>query len=180
MAASERVFGTVELLEAVLLEVPPRHLLISAQRVRTKWHDTIKTSTHLQRKLFYKHLKPSPKRNPILNPLLNDVLRTCDAEAQLGTLVWGTSVFCLRGAKGKKGYKKLPDKPKTVKKCSWEDMYPTSEPCFVDLRALGGPLTRKRAKLGTVMKGANKFALDKEEFEKGFWEKLLDRVRIMR
>jgi hypothetical protein len=45
------VFGTFELLEAVLINLDTRTLLTS-QRVDQRWHQTIKNSSPLQRKLF--------------------------------------------------------------------------------------------------------------------------------
>ena len=53
----QRVLGTIELLEAILLHLDIRTLLTSAQRVCITWHDLTTSSPLLQRRLF---LTPSP------------------------------------------------------------------------------------------------------------------------
>lgn len=45
--------GIAELLEAVLLELDMRTLLVSAQRVSKHWHAVIKHSPRIQQALFY-------------------------------------------------------------------------------------------------------------------------------
>lgn len=49
--ARDRAFGTPEMLEAILLALPPRDLLL-AQRVSTTWRDAIVGSISCQRALF--------------------------------------------------------------------------------------------------------------------------------
>ena len=115
----------------------------------------------------------------MLNPLLDQVLQICDAETHL----WGTRLrpraLFIRIGKDKKGYKKLPRKPENVK-WSWEEMYPSDEPCLVEFGALGRPLRGEQTKLATVMRVATKYALDKRvRAEKGLRGKLLDGVRLM-
>ncbi|KAH7009447.1 uncharacterized protein B0I36DRAFT_370378 [Microdochium trichocladiopsis] len=52
-SASERVFGTPELLELIFLALPQRDLFAAAQRVCQKWHRHILTSICLQRLLGF-------------------------------------------------------------------------------------------------------------------------------
>ncbi|KAK5124439.1 hypothetical protein LTR85_001656 [Meristemomyces frigidus] len=49
--ASSQLFDTAELLEAILLHLPTKRLLLS-QRVCRTWHDMITSSIHLRRALF--------------------------------------------------------------------------------------------------------------------------------
>lgn len=51
--ASQRTFGIAELLEAILVQLPPEDVLL-AQRVSKDWQATIKTSKELQEKLFFR------------------------------------------------------------------------------------------------------------------------------
>lgn len=60
--AAAAVFGTAELLEAILLELPIKDLLMNAQRVSTTFNTTIQASTRLQQALFFKPL-PGPPLN---------------------------------------------------------------------------------------------------------------------
>ena len=53
MTAASSVFAIPELLENVLVHVPEQDLLL-AQRVNTFFRDITTTSSHLQRKLFFK------------------------------------------------------------------------------------------------------------------------------
>ncbi|KFY10910.1 hypothetical protein V492_04781 [Pseudogymnoascus sp. VKM F-4246] len=71
MIATEAVFATFELLEAILLSLPPLDLLLSIAVCRT-WHQTIPNSTPLQQRLFF---APAPAettrmQNPILTAKL--------------------------------------------------------------------------------------------------------------
>ncbi|KAI5358537.1 Putative F-box-like domain superfamily protein [Septoria linicola] len=50
--ASARVFGTAELIEMILLELPMQTLLVTAQRVCKDWNIAIASSTKLQQALF--------------------------------------------------------------------------------------------------------------------------------
>jgi hypothetical protein len=47
----DEILKTTELLEAILLELPPRDIIVS-QRISTRFLDTIKGSLKLQRALF--------------------------------------------------------------------------------------------------------------------------------
>lgn len=58
-AAYEAVLLTTELLENILLHVPPKDLLL-VQRVSRKWRDLIGKSVPLQEKLFFKPAKIAP------------------------------------------------------------------------------------------------------------------------
>ena len=53
MVAASAVFAIPELLENILVHVPEHDLLL-AQRLNTFFRDIITTSSHLQRKLFFK------------------------------------------------------------------------------------------------------------------------------
>ena len=53
MTAASPVFAIPELLENILVHVPEHDLLL-AQRVNTFFRDITTTSSHLQRKLFFK------------------------------------------------------------------------------------------------------------------------------
>ncbi|KFY95160.1 hypothetical protein V500_02944 [Pseudogymnoascus sp. VKM F-4518 (FW-2643)] len=67
MTASDDVFATFELLEAILLSVPHLDLLISVAVSRT-WHQAILSSTPLQQRLFF---APAPADTPWMqNPIL--------------------------------------------------------------------------------------------------------------
>lgn len=68
MAAREKLFGTTEILENVLLCVDQRTLLTSAQRVCRTWQQLIAESPKLQQHLF---LRPAPESvTTVVNPLL--------------------------------------------------------------------------------------------------------------
>lgn len=54
------VFGTPELLETILLELPIKDLLINAQRVDKTFNGTIQASAKLQQALFFKPLPGKP------------------------------------------------------------------------------------------------------------------------
>ncbi|KAH8687342.1 hypothetical protein BGZ60DRAFT_6159 [Tricladium varicosporioides] len=51
--SQEEVLSTVELLEAIFLQLPLQDLLVNAQRVNRTWKEQIKTSVALQQKLFF-------------------------------------------------------------------------------------------------------------------------------
>lgn len=50
------IFGTPELLEMLLLNLPIKDLLVNAQRVCKKWNSTIRDSPKLQQALFFSPL----------------------------------------------------------------------------------------------------------------------------
>ncbi|KAI0390016.1 hypothetical protein F5Y17DRAFT_462194 [Xylariaceae sp. FL0594] len=76
-AAAARCLAVFELLEAILLEVDMVALLTVCQRVNRYWHDVIRASVYLQRKLFFEPEIPSPSPSSSavvvvsrMNPLL--------------------------------------------------------------------------------------------------------------
>ena len=76
MTAAEKVFDIPELCEAILLQLPPQDLLVSAQRVSKFWRDSITSSTAIQRKRFFKQIPSSgnddvPKANPLFDKVFN-------------------------------------------------------------------------------------------------------------
>lgn len=79
MSAEARVLRSPELLEAILLSVDIRTLLVSVQRVNQFWRDVVTTSPNLQQALF---LQPQvPKTGNVLpgertlNPLLKETFK---------------------------------------------------------------------------------------------------------
>jgi hypothetical protein len=66
--AAHRVLFTTELLEAILLELPYRDLLVNAQRVCVYFHHTINASVALQQALFFVPCSTqyTLQRNPLL------------------------------------------------------------------------------------------------------------------
>ena len=78
-----QVFGTVELLEAVLLLLPLKTLLLS-QRVSQKWKAAISGSQKLQQALFYTPIESSTKLAiDMLSLLHGPLLTTHDPSATL-------------------------------------------------------------------------------------------------
>jgi hypothetical protein len=61
------VLFTTELLEAILLSLSPKDLLVNAQRVSHIWKKLIESSIRLQQALFF---RSSVRKLPILNPFL--------------------------------------------------------------------------------------------------------------
>lgn len=75
--AATKVFAIPELLEMILLQVPPRSLLVSAQRVSKQWSEAIKASAKLQQSLCFKQ-RPADssvvnEANPFLDNLLKEI-----------------------------------------------------------------------------------------------------------
>lgn len=92
MAAMTAVLATGELFELILLQVDMRTLLISVQLVNTNWHEFIKHSVSLQRKL---HFLAEPartdrcwKHNPLLAELFPFWFRRKDDLS-----LWGRTDF---------------------------------------------------------------------------------------
>ena len=68
-----KIFVTPEILEQILLQMPPQTLLTAAQRTSKAWHDLITTSPKLQEALFFRPQQPLTLNNTThrtLNPLL--------------------------------------------------------------------------------------------------------------
>jgi hypothetical protein len=73
--AAHRCFMIFEILEAILLDVGMKTLLVSAQRVNRHWHNVIQNSLYLQRELFF---EPEPPGSPVaFNVALIDVFPFC-------------------------------------------------------------------------------------------------------
>jgi hypothetical protein len=81
--AKDKVLGTTELIERILLHVDMYSLLVSVQRVCRRWTEVIKTSPSLQRGLF---LQPDPRplrqgevriKNPLLAWFFRDWFPYC-------------------------------------------------------------------------------------------------------
>ncbi|KFY44138.1 hypothetical protein V494_01624 [Pseudogymnoascus sp. VKM F-4513 (FW-928)] len=98
MTATEAVFATFELLEAILHSLPPLDLLLSVAVCRP-WHQTILNSTPLQRRLFF---APAPAdttrvQNPIPTakfwPILHGFGCTDDFAEQLRAECWGPCFY---------------------------------------------------------------------------------------
>ena len=89
MATSrDRVFALPELLEAILLELPVKKLLL-VQRVSKHWQTTIKASVSIQQALFY---TPKPlssttsKDRPDINPVLNGIIHRVNGSLSVETI----------------------------------------------------------------------------------------------
>jgi hypothetical protein len=99
LTARETVFAVPEIFEAILLELPPRDLLVHAQPVSHTWNTTIKTSTLLQQHLFFLPAQPSTssrKFNPLLHssfpPWFEDNTHNrYNRGAEFKTLDWNSS-----------------------------------------------------------------------------------------
>ena len=62
----------------MLLSLPLRELLTQPLRVCRGWHESIRESTLIRQKLFYKHTKPQPGETyslPEINPFFLEILR---------------------------------------------------------------------------------------------------------
>lgn len=83
-AAAEKALVIPELLEAILMALPPLDVVV-AQRVNQKFKNAIRDSPRIQRKLFY---RPPSKDNSrsfaeVLNPLLSQFFKHFSIEAEL-------------------------------------------------------------------------------------------------
>jgi hypothetical protein len=148
--AANNVFETFELLEAILLLLPHRDLLVSAQRVSKRWQAVVQNSIYIQQKLFYRQTKRTPngkKHSQIVNPFLAQILRLGGASV----LVETQGGLHVAHSRTRRDYKKLPKKPEVVKTWSWEDMYPTSEPSLIVLVGAGRILIGRATRLGSIM-----------------------------
>lgn len=75
-----RVFAVPELLEAILLQLPPRDLLL-AQRADKTFRDSINTSVHIQQKLFFKsNSKMAKNGSSDLNPFFGRIITLAGRE----------------------------------------------------------------------------------------------------
>ena len=67
--AKDRVLKTTEILESILLQLPIRDLLVSAQQVSQGWNIIIQSSPAIQEALFFQPPRTSDQEQ-IFNPLL--------------------------------------------------------------------------------------------------------------
>lgn len=151
--AAQKVFETVELLEAILLNLPHKRLLINTRVCKT-WNSVIKTSTSIQQKLFYQQNSPAGvDDNMVFNPVAIEILgvagyRPAKFAANDDAVFWN------RRMQNHKGYRKLLKQPDGVAKCSWEDMYATSQPAVISLcdflRSFSGDQTTLGALIAAV------------------------------
>ncbi|RYP69404.1 hypothetical protein DL770_008241 [Monosporascus sp. CRB-9-2] len=71
-ARASQVLDTTELLEAILLKLDIRTVILSAQLVNRQWHDLITKSPAIQQAIFFKPVEATngaPLRNPLLTEL---------------------------------------------------------------------------------------------------------------
>jgi hypothetical protein len=90
LTAKDKVLGTTELIERILLRLDMHSLLVSAQRVCRRWTEVITTSPSLQRYLF---LQPDPRplrqgetraKNPLLAWFFRDWFPNCWVAQEYG------------------------------------------------------------------------------------------------
>lgn len=81
--AAEQALGIPELLEPILLALPPLDIVV-VQRANKNLKETIQNSTRIQQKLFYKRTSKDNGRNSmeVLNPLLSQFLKHFSIEAE--------------------------------------------------------------------------------------------------
>lgn len=84
LTAVSKVLQTTELLEAILMMVSNRRQLLLMQRTSKSFHDSIKGSSRLQRRLFYS-LASSTADIPLFNPMLKSISAANVQEAYDGT-----------------------------------------------------------------------------------------------
>lgn len=172
--AANNVFGTFELLEAILLLLPPRDLLVSSQRVCKRWQAVISNSIYIQQKLFYRQTSSTrngKKHSQTVNLFLVEILRLGGASVLLET----SGGLHVAHSHTRRDYKKLPKKPEVVWKFSWEDMYPTAEPCIIVLIGASRILRGRETRLGSIMNIVDQVA----PAGPGIVEEILFRVRRM-
>ena len=170
MAAAKKVLSTTELLEAILIELPTRDLLL-AQQVSKQWQSVVVRSVQLQKALFFKavpggtifswDIKEYGKvlKNPLLEPL-----------------------FCLLNSVKAKSFqsttKELFNLPGYVHSswnepnASWRSMLPT-QPATIDLFNVYSVINYHQSKTGhfsrdTVRMGEIIDKIDKTMED--FWE----------
>ncbi|KAI9841697.1 MAG: hypothetical protein M1837_000429 [Sclerophora amabilis] len=71
-SSMDRVLSTPELLEKVLIQLPPRDLLVHAQCVSRAFHSLITSSPSLQQALYFRGKPGEAGRAAELNPLLKE------------------------------------------------------------------------------------------------------------
>jgi hypothetical protein len=70
LAAKDRVLETPEILEGILLKLPIRDLLVTAERVSKEWHIIIQSSPAIQEILFFRPRSRKSDEEQSFNPLL--------------------------------------------------------------------------------------------------------------
>jgi hypothetical protein len=70
LTAKDPIFLIPEIIEAILARLPPRDLLVNAQRVNHTWNAIIKSSPRIQQALFFESLSRNSNWEPEMNPLL--------------------------------------------------------------------------------------------------------------
>lgn len=87
------IFGIPEILEAILLNIDIRDLLVSAQRICKHWRELVATSPRLQQRLFIAPDFTGPRK---INPLLQEAFPFCfpDPENERGSRVYAKSEHC--------------------------------------------------------------------------------------
>lgn len=81
--AVENAFAIPELLEGILLALPPLDVVL-VQRVNKNFRDAVRDSTRIQQKLFYKRPSTKDRWNfvGVLNPLLSHFLEHLSIKAE--------------------------------------------------------------------------------------------------
>lgn len=150
MPAVESVFATEELLEAILVEVDMRTLLLSAQRVSRHWQSAINASLPLQRALFFQAERATEAVEPgftprkTQNPLLKDIFPAWFENIDGFTPrprpgVNPVHYFPATAMMGYKRFEELPlyqtslrsdDNPFLRPDASWRRMLTSQPPCF--------------------------------------------------
>lgn len=69
----------LELLGAILFQLPPRDLLL-AQQVNKVFHDAIQASKRIQRKLFFISSPVTNREPALLNPFIGRIARLCSGD----------------------------------------------------------------------------------------------------
>lgn len=137
-----KVFAIPELLEAILLELPTRDLLL-AQAVNVGFRDTIKSSIEIRRALFYEQTPAStsdaqakPRINPLINRMYNFGKRGVSLHNHLQQCrymdigdrgeIFREACYHLHAP-----LRSFPPKMTAHSPGSWRDMFMTHPPCPV-------------------------------------------------
>jgi len=100
---AEQVAAIPELLEAILLELPPIDLLF-AQRVSTTFRDTIHSSANIRRVLLYEEAAVKDEsltvQPPLINPFIGRIFDLADQGATTGNQHCYLSMFRFSAAVG--------------------------------------------------------------------------------
>lgn len=70
LTSQRRILDTPEILESILLQLPIRDLLVSAQRTNHAWHNLISSSPAIQEALFFQERRRNSGLETSFNPLL--------------------------------------------------------------------------------------------------------------